>query len=110
MSAWRPNCNPPLGSPPWPTLSIWSSRVWCGGRPACLSTASSNRCASSRRQPVVLESFAQAQLGDLARRRVRNLIDEGHIVGQPPLGDTGLKVPEHILLRYVSAGLSHHHQ
>ena len=35
------------------------------------------------------EELAQLQLADFAGRGVGQLIDEGDLVGQPPLGDAG---------------------
>src|SRR4051812_32358078 len=47
---------------------------------------------------VVLELVAQVLLGELADARLRDLVDEDHVVGQPPLGHTAVEELEDVLL------------
>src|SRR6185295_9160209 len=49
---------------------------------------------------VVLELLSQGQLRELAGRGVRQLADEHHVVGHPPLGDLALVELEQLVLRY----------
>src|SRR6185436_2785869 len=56
---------------------------------------------------VVLHLLAQRELGELAGRRMRQLLDEDDVVGHPPLGDLALVEPEHLLLRDLLAGFLH---
>src|SRR6185436_12272916 len=56
----------------------------------------------------VLELLAQGQLGELAGRRMRQLGDEQHVVGHPPLGDLAFVELEQLGLGDLGAGLLHH--
>src|SRR5437588_4916227 len=62
---------------------------------------------SRGRQRVALELAAQVLLGELADGGLRNLVDEGDIVGQPPLGDLVAEPLEQLLFAEFLAGLHH---
>src|SRR5574341_927078 len=55
----------------------------------------------------VLELLPQLQLGELAGRGMRQLGDEHHVVGHPPLGDLAFVEAQQIRLRDVLPGLLH---
>src|SRR5690606_11415209 len=61
----------------------------------------------SRRQLIVLELLAQRRLLDLAGRGMRDFIDEGDVVRQPPLGDLALYEGKQLLARGLLAVLRH---
>src|SRR5439155_2979024 len=49
-------------------------------------------------KPVVLKLLAQCELRELAGRGMRELGDEYHVVGKPPLGDLAFVELEKLLL------------
>src|SRR4051794_32295723 len=53
---------------------------------------------SGGREDVVLEAVAQVLLGELADAGLGDLLDEDHIVGEPPLGDAAVEELEDVLL------------
>src|SRR4051812_33939777 len=64
---------------------------------------------SARTKLVVLHLLAQRELGQLAGSGVRQLGDEDHVVGHPPLGDLAFVELEELLLGDVLAGLLNGH-
>src|SRR2546428_4713939 len=77
------------------------------------SRASSMRATrslvSARTKLVVLHLLAQRELGELARRGVRQLRDEHDVVGHPPLGDLAFVELEQLLAGNIQARLLHGH-
>src|SRR5437588_5429866 len=65
---------------------------------------------SQSRELITREALAQLELGYLARRGVRNLIDEDDIVGHPPFGAFAVDEAEDALSCHLGAGLPYHHQ
>src|SRR5438067_9704067 len=79
-----------------------------------LSSRASSMCAtrplvSARTKLVVLHSLAQRELGELAGGGVRQLGDEHHVVGQPPLGDLAFVELEQVFAGNILARLLHRH-
>src|SRR4051812_33195816 len=64
---------------------------------------------SARTKLVVLHLLAQRELRELAGRGVRQLGDEHHVVGHPPLGDFPLVELEELLLGNILPGFLHRH-
>src|SRR3954468_11193420 len=62
---------------------------------------------SARTKLVVLHLLAQRQLGELAGGGMRQLGDEHHVVGHPPLGDLAFVELEQLVPEHVLAGLLH---
>src|SRR5690349_11905772 len=62
---------------------------------------------SARTKLVVLHLLAQRELGELAGRRVRQLLHEHHVVGLPPLGDLAVVELEQLVARHFPARLLH---
>src|SRR5690606_21289720 len=60
-------------------------------RPTPLPPLSAMASASRRRQTIVLQPLAHDLLVDLARGAQRDVVDEDHVVGHPPLGDLALQ-------------------
>ena len=58
---------------------------------------------SGARQAIVAKGLAQRRLLDLAGRRVRDLVDEDHVVRQPPFGDLRPDEVEHLLARRAAS-------
>src|SRR5687767_1446204 len=58
---------------------------------------------------VVLELLPQGELGQLAGRGMRQLGNEDHVVGHPPLGDLALVEAQQLVLRHFLPGLLHRH-
>src|SRR3990172_12549004 len=68
------------------------------------------RPRSGSGQLVPLEILAQLGLEQLAGGGVRQLLDEYHVVGQPPLRDLALVEFEQFLARDLGPGFLHHDQ
>src|SRR5215813_12978529 len=62
------------------------------------------------RQHVVLHLLAQGRLLDLAGGRMRDLVYEHDVVGQPPVGDLALHEAEDVVAGCALLWLEHHHQ
>src|SRR5438128_3120519 len=77
------------------------------------SRASSMRAirsfVSARTKLVVLHLLTQRELGELAGRGVRQLGDEHHVVGHPPLGDLAFVELEQFFAGDILARLLHRH-
>src|SRR5687767_5931842 len=56
---------------------------------------------------VVLELLPQSQLGQLAGRGMRQLRNEHHVVGHPPLGDLALVEAQQLVARNILSRLLH---
>src|SRR5688572_21377609 len=59
---------------------------------------------------VFLEALAKCEFGNLAGRRVWDLIDEGDIIGQPPFRDLAFDMGQHLLAGKLGARLPDHNK
>src|SRR5687768_789262 len=64
---------------------------------------------SLRIKAIVLQLLAQRELGELAGRGMRQLGDEQHVVGHPPLRDFAVVEAQQLIFRHFLAGLLHRH-
>src|SRR5260221_4287746 len=95
---------PLTASASWPYISPVSAFFF--SRRAS-STKAMRFSVLARIKFVVLELLPQSQLGELAGRGMRQLVDEQHVVGHPPLGDLALVELQQLALRHLAAGLLH---
>src|SRR5438874_7176047 len=91
-------------SPSWRYISALKAFFFSGRSSAMRATPPA---VSTRTKLVVFHLLAQRQLGKLAGRSVRQLRDEHHVVGQPPLGDLALVEAQQLVLRHFLPRLLH---
>src|SRR5262245_11655042 len=93
---WASACAPASASAS-PAYMSWVSEFFFSGRAS--STNATRLETLLLIKSVVLELLPQRQFRELSGRGMRQLADEHHVVGHPPLGDLALEEAEQVLPR-----------